>query len=103
MFMSLMVWHTLLAFYHISEETINVRSERKSDYKPKLDRLAEQKNWGLSEATIKAIEREHKQNLKLGVWLCANCKKSDSQLANGILKECSKCKSIGRRVQYCSR
>jgi hypothetical protein len=101
--MSLMVWHTLLSLYHLSEDTINVRSERKSDYKLTPDRLAELKNGGLSEATINAVEREHKQAQKLGVWLCANCKKYGPQLANSKLKECSKCISIGRHVNYCSR
>jgi predicted Zn-ribbon and HTH transcriptional regulator len=101
--MSLMVWHTLLSFYHLSEDSINVRSESKSDYKLTPDRLAELKNAGVSEATMNALEKEHKQAQKLGVWMCANCKKHGSQLANSKLKKCSKCQSIGRHVYYCSR
>ena len=98
-----MVWHILLSFYDIVEEGINVRSESKSDIKRKFDEASQLLGKDLSKIHINNIRKEHKEAQKQGVWVCTNCGKPESQLTEGRLKECGKCRAVQRNVRYCSR
>lgn len=50
------------------------------------------------------IHEEFKDRHKEGVYGCWNCGKDASRLQDGQeFKACSKCKTIGRNVRYCSR
>ncbi|KZV66952.1 hypothetical protein PENSPDRAFT_755304 [Peniophora sp. CONT] len=103
LFISLIVWNVMLSYYGRAETYVSQALQRERGLSS--DMRAAGKAFGLSDAEMRATEKETKKTHKeQGHSLCTGCGKYDFQLPEDFkFKSCARCNTIGRTILYCSK
>lgn len=93
----------LVLQYGIEETITVIKPSQQEGLRSENLSNAKQMKKLLSTASRRMFE-EHKHGMKEAVNNCWNCGKDESRLDAGQhLRGCTKCKSVGRTIRYCSR
>jgi len=99
-FITLVVWNVMLSFYNQPETLVSIKATRNT--KLTSGQRAALKDYGVSPKTIRAVEKETKQQRKEAQSQCKHCGKLEVEL-NTQFKSCGKCLAAGGYTKYCSR